>query len=234
MSDDDTTTAAEDFRTPDASDEEDDAGRAGTGSGRAPPDTRSASDRASATDAGRAGAPIEIPLPDEPEAALTPEAVRDSQHNYSNLLPIINTSNSMYSSRTRVCVLQLERHSSYRRSVQATNELVLQLYREFPLPASRSPKPPSRSDPRSVAAGLGSAAGASLQYGWSHDSGDDFETAIVYGKYIGPRKFFRCEVRSSARNLQYSTVLFSKRRTRSLLFQFIAFLFFSLPSRASN
>ena len=81
--------------------------------------------------------------------------------------------------------------------MQATNELTLQLYREFPLP--NTPQPPARTDPHSGAAGLGGVADAgNLRYGWVHDSGDDFETAIVYGKYIGSRKFFRCEVRASA------------------------------------
>ena len=71
---------------------------------------------------------------------------------------------------------------------------------QFPLP--NTPLPPSRTDPRSVAAGLGGVGGANLQYGWAHDSGDDFETAIVYGKYMGQRKFFRAEVRGLLEILQ--------------------------------
>lgn len=77
MSDEDTTTAGEgdlDFHTPEASDDE---GDGGTGSRRAPPVPLSVNELpAGASDAG---AFVEIQLPDELDAALTPDAVRIAQ-----------------------------------------------------------------------------------------------------------------------------------------------------------
>ena len=78
MSDEDTTTAGEgelDFRTPEGSDDEDNVGGANRAPREPPTDTGTgtASDRPT-TSSG--DAPVEIQLPDELDAALTPEAVR--------------------------------------------------------------------------------------------------------------------------------------------------------------
>ena len=72
------------------------------------------------------------------------------------------------------------------RCVQTTNKLMLQLCREFPLPDS--PQLPGRTDARHVAARLGRVGhSAHLQFGWTHDSGQTLNTAIVYCNCVGDR-----------------------------------------------
>ena len=79
MSDEDTTAGeGDDFRTPEASDDEDDVGSRGPA--RAPRDREQRTGTGTVNDrpTSSADAPVEIQLPDELDAALTPEAVRNS------------------------------------------------------------------------------------------------------------------------------------------------------------